>query len=194
MIKQKKRIKKAVIVLLIIAGLITFSVVFTKLNPQDIVSSIGIKNSYGIIMFFGFLGGISILFPFPYYLFLFAFGAGGANPILLGICSGIGVIIGESTSYLVGYQGGETFSEKYQKYFNKVDQIFSKTKNSFLLSLFLFVYGAFVPLPNDIVILPLGAMKYSYWRMIIPLGLGNIVFGIIVAYSGMFGWKWFLSH
>jgi hypothetical protein len=46
---------------------------------------------------------------------------------------------------------------------------------------FLFVYGAVMPLPNDIVMIPLGAAGVPYWRVILPFGMGNIVFNTATA-------------
>jgi membrane protein YqaA with SNARE-associated domain len=144
-------------------------------------------------MILGFLGGTSILFPFPYYLFVVTFAAGGSNPVLIGICTGIGVIVGESTSYFIGYHGRIIFSETYQKRFNKLCKYCNKTKNAIILSIILFLYGALIPLPNDLFILPLGAARYNYWKMIIPLGLGNIIFNIILAFGGIYGWHFFVK-
>ena len=189
----KKNIKKELIILFFICLFIVWSFILYKITPSQIVNYIGINNSYVIIIILGFLGGTSILFPFPYYLFVFSFAAGGSNPLILGICAGIGVAVGESTSYLVGYQGRSILSKSHQKKLNYLCKNCDKPKNTILISLILFLYGAFIPLPNDIMILPLGAARYNYWKLIIPLGLGNIIFNIILAYSGIYGWHFFFN-
>jgi len=185
--------KKGAFIGLMVLLFILWSFIIFSFSPQKIVDFIGIHNSYLIVAILGFLGGTSILFPFPYYLFVVTFAVGGSNPILLGICTGLGVIIGESTSYFVGYQGRIILSENYQKKFNKLCKNCNKTKNTIILSIALFLYGAFVPLPNDIFILPLGAARYNYWKLIIPLGLGNIVFNILLAFGGIYGWSYFMK-
>lgn len=187
----KRNAKKEMFIGLMVLFFILWSFIIYKISPSKIVEFAGINNSYLLVLFLGFLGGTSILFPFPYYLFVITFGAGGANPILLGIFAGLGVIIGESTSYWLGYYGRIILTDSYQKKFNKLCKWCSTTKNSILLSLVLFIYGAFVPIPNDVLILPLGAAHYNYWKLIIPLGLGNIVFNIILAFGGLYGWSLF---
>lgn len=189
----KRNTKKKIIISAIILLFILWGVILYYYSPQKIVNLIGIHNTYVIIIILGFLGGTSILFPFPYYLFVIAFAAGGSNPILLGICAGLGVIIGESTSYFVGYHGRVILPGKYQKWFNRLCKKCDDTKNTALLSLVLFLYGAFIPLPNDLFILPLGAARYNYWKLIIPLGLGNILFNIILAFSGVYGFHLFFT-
>jgi len=187
----KRNIKKEIFFGILILLVIVWSVILYYFPPQTIVNLIGINNSYVLIVILAFLGGTSILFPFPYYLFVITFAVGGANPILLGICSGLGVILGESTSYYIGYHSRAILSNRYQKIFNKLYKNFNKTKNTILISMVLFLYGAFIPLPNDLFILPLGAARYNYWKLIIPLGLGNIVFGTILAYGGIYGFNLF---
>ena len=189
----KKNIKKEIFIGLIVFLFIIWSILLYNFSPNEIVEYFGINNSYLIVLILGFLGGTSILFPFPYYLFVLTFGAGGANPILLGICAGFGVILGETTSYFIGYHGRIIFSEKYQKKFNILCKHCNKKINTILLSIVLFLYGAFVPFPNDLLILPLGAARYNYWKLIIPLGLGNIVFNVLLALGGAYGLGLFLG-
>lgn len=190
---QKKRsnlFRKLLIVFFIIL-IIVISFLIFYYKPQKVVELIGVRNSYIIAFISGLLGGVSILFPFPYYLLVFSFGAGGLNPILLGLVAGFGVILGESTSYLVGYHGREILPNRIQALFNKIGAWSSNKSNSIYISIFLFLYGAFIPLPNDVIILSLAAAKYNYWKLIIPLGLGNIIFNIMVAYFGLYGLKLF---
>ncbi|MBS3079725.1 hypothetical protein J4218_06395 [Candidatus Pacearchaeota archaeon] len=190
-IKQNK--KKELIVGLMILLFILWSFILYNFPPETIIRFIGINNSYIVVMILGLLGGTSILFPFPYYLFVITFAAGGSNPILLGICTGLGVILGESTSYLVGYHGRVILSENYKKIFNRLNKYCEKTQNTIILSIALFVYGCFVPFPNDFLILPLGAARYNYWKLMIPLGLGNICFNIMLAFAGIYGWNYFVK-
>jgi membrane protein YqaA with SNARE-associated domain len=87
----------------------------------------------------------------------------------------------------VGYSGREILPNRLQSLFNKIGNWCCNRNNSIYISIFLFLYGAFIPLPNDIVILSLGAAKYNYWKLIIPLGLGNIVFNTMIAFFGLYG-------
>ncbi len=189
----KKNLKKEIFIGLIVLLFILWTFLLYNFSPDEIVEFFGIGNGYIIVLILGFLGGTSILFPFPYYLFVLTFGAGGANPLLLGICAGFGVILGETTSYFVGYHGRIILSKKYQEKFNILCKHCNTKTNSILLTIVLFLYGAFVPFPNDLLILPLAAARYNYWKLIIPLGLGNIIFNIIIAFAGLYGWHLFFG-
>lgn len=184
--KFNKKINKKKINLFFVYAfiLLGFSLIIYNYSPDEIVEFLGMENGYLIVLVLGFLGGISIMFPVPYYLFVITFGAGGLNPIILGIFSGLGVICGETTSYLLAYHGRVVLSEKYQKLFDRTFHVLNKKNNYFIIAPLLFLYGTFIPIPNDFITLSFGAIRYNYWKLIIPFGLGNMLFNIILAYGG----------
>ncbi len=47
----------------------------------------------------------------------------------------------------------------------------------------LFFYASLVPLPNELIVIPLGFMKYRLIHILPALLLGNIVFHVAVAYG-----------
>ena len=46
---------------------------------------------------------------------------------------------------------------------------------------FLLIYGSVMPLPNDVIVVPLGAAGVPYWRVMLPLAAGNIIFNTATA-------------
>ena len=44
-----------------------------------------------------------------------------------------------------------------------------------------------MPLPNDVIVVPLGAAGVPYWRVMLPLGAGNLVFNIATALLASYG-------
>ena len=46
---------------------------------------------------------------------------------------------------------------------------------------------AVTPLPDDLLFIPLGVMRYSVLQAFIPALLGKFVSNLIIAYSGQFG-------
>ena len=143
-----------------------------------------------------FLGSASIGFPIPFPFILFSlsnsifmrFTAMGLNidEILanfnfwleiLGIAmaGGLGSALGEFTGYYVGY-GAKKFGEKKDANFIKNIDGFAKIilSNKKRTPLIIFIF-ALSPLPDDILFLPLGMMKYPFWKCIIPGWLGKNV-------------------
>ena len=169
----------------LIAVFVVWTVFIYRVPPAGIVEALGVRNGYLITFVLAFLGGISTFVPIPYYLFVLTFGAGGLNPFALGTVAGIGLFLGDSTSYAISYYGREIIPSKIQKSVDRVYQ-WSLSHPKWLASLAIFCYGAFIPLPNDLVIMPLGFIRYPYWRLMIPMTLGNIVFNTLAAFVGLY--------
>lgn len=157
----------------------------------EIVGVFGALNGYAVAFIVAFLAGLSTFISIPYYLIVAVLAAGGLNPILLGITAGIGVMIGDSTSYFLGYRSNSIVPSRLSLVFKKFYE-WLLARPSWLVYLLLFLYGILAPLPNDFVVIPLGAARYPYWRLFIPLGLGNIIFNVAVATLGIYGWHYFV--
>lgn len=57
---------------------------------------------------------------------------------------------------------------------------------------FFFLYGVFIPLPNDMITLSAGLKGYSFYKSVLPLALGNIIFCILIAYFATFFAQYYL--
>lgn len=185
---MEAKLKRRISVIIIISIFILWTIFVYYLSPEKIVEKIGIENSYLLAFTVAFIGGTSIFFPIPYYLLVFTLGAGGLNPIILGLSSASGVLLGDSTSYFLGYTGREIISEKLKKLLEKLYN-WCITRKPYLLPIIFFLYGTFIPLPNDVITVSMGMAHYPYKKVIIPLGLGNIIFNITLALAGFYGWK-----
>lgn len=184
--QKSRRILGALTILFLFAAWIFL---INKISPEEIVDFLGIKNSYLMVFLFCFIGGISILFPFPYYLIVFTLGA-TLNPILLGLVGGTGVMLGDSTSYLFGYAGREVISGRLNTILGKIHNWFLK-KSKWTIYISLYLYSSIIPFPNDILVIPLGLVRYPYFRVILPLWLGDITFNIIISLAGFYGFRLF---
>jgi membrane protein YqaA with SNARE-associated domain len=183
---QMNRTVTYTLVLLMVLG---WSVALYFITPEAIVSRLGAQALTAVFVA-GVLGGTSILFPFPYYLVVATAAAGGANPVLVGLCAGVGVMLGDTTSYLVGHAGRAVLPAKASEAFALLHRWVSDT-HSVKFYGFLFVYGCVMPLPNDVIVMPLGAAGVPYWRVILPLAAGNIVFNTGTALLAAHGLAWF---
>ena len=93
-----------------------------------------------------------------------------------------GNILGDTTSYFLGYYGRLLLPESGRWIQEKIQNIASSHPR--LLPIIFFGYGAFVPLSNDLLTIPFGMARYPFFRLMIPLLLGNVAYGTIVAYFG----------
>jgi membrane protein YqaA with SNARE-associated domain len=178
---MKRKTTYALVLLMVLC----WSMALYFVTPEAIVSRLG-THTLPAVFVSGVLGGTSFMFPFPYFLVVATTAAGGANPVLVGLCAGLGVMIGESTSYVVGHAGRAVLPAKASEVFARLHRWVADTHSAKFYG-FLFVYGCVMPLPNDVIVVPLGAAGVTYWRVIVPLGAGNIVFNTATALLAAYG-------
>ena len=147
---------------------------------EDILEKLVALGYIGIFIT-SFAGTTSIVIPIPYVPILLAAALSGKfNPALLALAAGLGSGIGEMVGYAIGRAGRKVIGEKYERRFTALAKIFSKYG---AIAIYIF---ALTPLPDDLIIIPLGLIKYGFWRAFIPCFLGKLSMCTIVAYFGAY--------
>jgi membrane protein YqaA with SNARE-associated domain len=186
---MKKKILRYLPRIVFLTFFITCSVIFFFSSPDRLISFIGVENVYFIIFILSFLGGLSTFSGVPYHLVLVTFAMGGASQLLLGLSAAIGVVLGDSTSYLVGYEGREVIPGRIQGFLGKIYAFGAKYPRA--MPLMVFLYGSLSPFSNDFIVISAGLAKYSFWKVMLPLALGNVVFNVSLAYLARFIYPYF---
>jgi len=122
------------------------------------------------------VGALTVIFPIPYTLLLYALGA-TLDPVLLAFSSGLGSALGEVSGYLIGYYGRAVISDALKRKMEFMLKVFNRYGS---LAVFLF---ALTPLPDDLLFIPLGIMRYSLPRALIACFFGKLGMSFIIAYS-----------
>lgn len=156
-------------------------------SPERIITILGVTNAYLLIFILAFLGGLTTFSSIPYHLVLITLAAGGLNAWLLGFAAATGVMLGDSTSYMIGYHGGRISPRHVQRFFQRIYHL--AHVHSRIFPVVCFLYGTLVPLSNDVITMSAGAARYPFWRVMVPLGLGNIVFNVIVAVMARYAYN-----
>lgn len=178
--------KHPAVVFLVVFGAISVTLYF--LSPERIVGYIGVQNAYIFIGVLAFLGGMSIFSSIPYHIIMVSLAVGGANPWILGLVTSFAVMLGDSTSYFVGTQIKQVLSPFAARVVARIERLYEKHPK--LMPFAFFVYGSIVPLSNDVITIPMGILGYPFWRMMIPLALGNLVFNISLALLATYAYGW----
>jgi membrane protein YqaA with SNARE-associated domain len=141
----------------------------------------GLALQYGYLGIFvvSFIGASSIVFPIPYTILIIYFGSQW-DPLIVALSGGAGSAVGEFFGYVLGYYGRTIVNEKNQKKMNYILKIFSRY-GAFTIFLF-----ALTPLPDDLLFIPLGIMRYSFLKAFIPSLLGKVLMCLILAYGGYY--------
>ena len=129
------------------------------------------------VFIISFVGSVSVIFPIPYTIVIFLLGS-VLNPVFIAISGGLGAALGEFSGYAIGYYGNSKISKERRKKMGFMVKVFDKYGP---LAIFLF---ALTPLPDDLLFIPLGIMRYSFLKAFIPAILGKTLMTFIIAYSG----------
>jgi len=140
-------------------------------------------NSFGPfgVFLLSLVGAMSIFVPIPYTIVIFLLGKYGMDPFLLMITGGLGAAIGELSGYVLGYYGRKIISQERLRKMSYLIKAFGR-----YLPIVIFLF-AFTPLPDDLLFIPLGILKYKLYKAFIPSLLGKLVMCYTLAYLGKIG-------
>ncbi len=148
------------------------------------MQNLSIQYGYFGIFLISLIGALSVFFPIPYTVVIFTLGGlkvGEAwvfEPVWIAVAAGIGSAVGEFSGYLLGFGGRKVLSGKYKKKTEFLMKLFDRF-GSIVILLF-----ALTPLPDDLLFIPLGVIRYSLIRALVPALIGKICMNFIIAYSG----------
>jgi len=139
--------------------------------------------SFGYIGIFlmSFISASAIFIPIPYTVALLAVSATGQfNLFLLALAAGIGAATGELVGYGLGYLGRRYVNRKYGRRFDAMVKLLN---HRYYGSIAVFLF-ALTPLPDDLLFIPLGLLRYNLWKVFIPCVLGKFFMSFIIVYVG----------
>lgn len=142
---------------------------------STLVTNYGYVGAFLISLF----GNFTIFFPVPYAITIYAFGA-TLNPIILGVVCGIGSTIGEFSAYLVG-MGSRKVLEK--RFGNRLENAKRLVQKHGMAVVFIF---ALLPLPGDLLLIPLGMLRYDIRKVMIATFFGKVSMCLTIAFAGRF--------
>jgi len=144
---------------------------------NDLVENYGYMGAFFISTF----GNFTVFFPVPFVLTIYAFGA-TLNPLMLGLVCGLGSTVGEFSAYLIGMGGRRVLHDRYSKQLDTAKKLVEKYGVAII---FLF---ALLPLPDDLILIPLGMMKFDIKRAIAAMFAGKFLMCTAVAYAGRYSY------
>lgn len=137
------------------------------------------------------IGSSTIIFPLPAASFVFM-AAAFLNPLHLGLLAGLGAALGELVGYVFGFYGRKVSGKRFENELKKAKKMFEKYGGFVALIIF-----AATPLPDDIIGIIAGLLKYEVKKFFFAVLIGKILFHLVLAYGGYFGinqaFKYFLK-
>lgn len=136
---------------------------------------------YTGVLIIAIITGLSAFLPVPAATFVPIFTAAGLLLPLITLMLIIGTTIADVIGYLIGRVSKGIVEDEYPETYKRFLKI--KSEHHRLLLPFIFLYAAFVPLPNEAFLIPVALMGVPLRTFIIPLVLGTIVNQTALAYG-----------
>lgn len=144
---------------------------------------------------FGYIGmlvvtivtGLNVFVPIPAATFTPIYEAAGFSlPSIIAVLV-IGTLIADIIGYFIGVGGRQLAEERYQGLERRLTRF--ATQHGRYVPLLTFLWVAFMPLPNEFVVIPLGVVGIPFRSLILPLILGNIVHQTLLTFgaTALFG-------
>ena len=109
------------------------------------------------------------------------------NPLLVAVIGATGATLGTTLYYLVGEGICKILPSKVRSYIERGQRYLKKYG---VLAVFFF---AVTPLPDEIIWVPIGCMKYNVHKAVIACWMGKFILMATLSFAGHYGLKQFLS-
>jgi len=172
--------------LLFILGIGIFTIPFLAAQYgklTDIWTEVAIRWGYWGAFVAALIGSTSVTVFFPYTIIVFFLATQGLNPFWLGLLMGLGAGAGQMVGYIAGTFGTRWFRRQKPETYDALEQILAYRPK--VITLLLIIFGS-SPLPDDMLMVPLGMLRYPWWKAYIPSTIGKIFAGWVVTYSSYY--------
>ena len=158
-----RKMEKKMVVAIVVVMIVVVAAIAGLLDWENYL----LQYSYVGVFAISLIGAMSIIVPIPYTFIILTLGIEGMNPLLLTVAGGLGSGVGEFSGYILGYYGRSVISEKQQRKMDFMIRVFNRYGP---ITIFLF---ALTPLPDDLLFIPLGMLRYKFVKAFIPSILGK---------------------
>lgn len=138
----------------------------------------------GIVRQFGYLGiflvavvsGFNLVIPVPAISFLPVFLVSGLNVFAVIVIIAAGMTLADFIGFLLGKIGRHIAQGVRYSPFKVPDPL-----KNWSPALVLFLFASFVPLPNEVLVVPMAFLGYRFTYILFPVFFGNMVFNSLYA-------------
>lgn len=177
-----QRHKKRLLGVAALACTAALSITIALIPNSFYLTYIGTGNLYLFMFVIAFVGSISTFASIPYPLILIGLVAAGGNALALGLCSAAGAILSDASTFFTARRGAAIMSDRVRhsvEYFGALVARYPRLMFPGLLA-----YGTFSPLSNDFAVITGALMQQRYYRILLPLAIGNILYNLTLAFYG----------
>ncbi len=167
-------IKYAIQIFVFIAVLAAAFWLAIVVRETEGVKEVVAQYGYGGVFFVSLLSGFNLVSSVPVIAFVPIFLVAGLKQWLVVLVITAGVTMADVIAYSVGRVGKRLLSDRFRKTVKRLEKL--RERHSVSLLVILFFFAAFVPLPNEVLVVPMAFLGYRLRYMLLPLMFGNLVF------------------
>lgn len=139
--------------------------------------------SYGYVGVFviSFISGLNLVVPVPAVAFLPVFLESGLSFLTVVIIMSAGMTVADAVGYGFGSLGRKAYTSAWgnAKAIKRIERFRKHHRHGPLLALL--VFSSLAPLPNEVMVIPMGILGYRLRNIMPVVFVGNIVFNTIYA-------------
>lgn len=148
---------------------------------HDLVRAGAQRFGYVGILAAATLSGFNLVVPIPVIAFYPFFMEIGFAPVQTVLLIATGMTLGDLLGYLVGHTAREVMAPRSRGLLGRLERL--RERHPFLPFVVMFLYAAFAPIPNEILVIPLAFLRYPLAGIFLAVLSGNIIFNSLVAFG-----------
>ena len=137
------------------------------------------RRGYPGLLLASVVSGFNVVWPVPVVTFYPFFIESGFEPVPTLATIALGMTGGDLLGYLIGNTTRDMSSYRLARFRARAEALHSRHRHLPLGLLFL--YAAFVPLPNELLVIPMAYMRYSMAAVMAAVLFGNVIFNTLMA-------------
>lgn len=166
--------------ILMLAALVA-AVAWVNLRAGELA---GLREAVAAAGYWGLLGvsvvsGFTLVAPIPVAFFYPFLMESGFAPVPTLATIALGMTLGDLLGYLIGDATRELAHDRLAGIRARAEALHARHR--FLPLGLMFLYAAFAPFPNELLVIPMAFMRYSLFGVMTAVLCGNIVFNTMVA-------------
>lgn len=148
---------------------------------HDLVREMARRFGYPGIFAGAAVSGFNLVVPIPIIAFFPFFMDVGFDRVLTVVVIALGMTTGDLVGYVLGRTTRDVFAPKIRGTMARLERL--RDRNQVLPFVVMFLYAAFAPLPNEIVVIPLAFLRYPLIGIFTAVLAGNLIFNSLVAFG-----------
>lgn len=181
MLKQRNFLKLTASIAVVVAVIVLAIWLGILAKENEFIQNAVLNYGYIGVFFLSIVSGFNIIVPIPIAAFFPLLIASGLNQWITILVVAVGTTVADTLSYLIGRIGRQLMSPRTEQTLERFEKM--KSRARYLPFIFLFFFAAFVPLPNELLIIPLAFLGYHLKHLIPVVFLGSLIFNTLAMFG-----------